>query len=130
MSQRDVLALALALIPLFYGAAKGHPLRGLAWALASFCVPAFLVFIGKSSGFSVLAVAAASMFLVPAWGVFSIGRVAKKAEAPKKKRRKKIKAPGDQDDADRVECPACAELIKAKAKVCRFCGEVFGPSGE
>jgi hypothetical protein len=30
--------------------------------------------------------------------------------------------PDESDAVDRVECPDCAELVKAKAKVCRFCG--------
>ena len=28
--------------------------------------------------------------------------------------------------ADTRECPYCAEIIKAKAKLCRFCGRVLG----
>lgn len=31
-------------------------------------------------------------------------------------------------DAERVECQQCAEHIKAKARVCRFCGHRQGPS--
>jgi hypothetical protein len=33
-----------------------------------------------------------------------------------------VEAPARADD-DTMECPACAEVIKARAKVCRFCGE-------
>lgn len=28
-----------------------------------------------------------------------------------------------KDDNDRYPCPSCAELIKKKAKICRFCGK-------
>ena len=31
---------------------------------------------------------------------------------------------------DRIECPSCAELIKKKAKICRFCGYEFSDNIE
>lgn len=31
------------------------------------------------------------------------------------------------DDADTIECPFCAERIKSKAKICRYCGRELTP---
>ena len=28
-------------------------------------------------------------------------------------------------DNDTIECPMCAELVKPRAKVCRYCGHKF-----
>ena len=42
----------------------------------------------------------------------------------------KASAPGDPAptaSGDTRECPRCAEVIKAKAKVCRFCGAELEP---
>jgi len=38
------------------------------------------------------------------------------------------KAKIDQNSMDRgiaKKCPACAELVKSEAKICRFCGNEF-----
>ena len=33
----------------------------------------------------------------------------------------------DKNYKDTKECPMCAETVKAKAKICRFCNEFSNP---
>lgn len=34
----------------------------------------------------------------------------------------------DSNSSDTIECPFCAEIIKTKAKICRFCGKEVKPN--
>lgn len=61
------------------------------------------------------------------FGIFGFVAALVVSEMPKAQSKEAELGPFDPSEATK-QCPRCAELIKAQASVCRYCGEPFTPS--
>lgn len=113
-----VIWIVLIGVPLFVGAAKGHLGQGAAWS-ANSLVLSFLAFAGgvilMGEGPQAIWFSTPTAAVLGAVGIHQINAASQRARASDlaQRRRKRPKE---------VECDTCAELIKARAKRCRFCG--------